>query len=164
MKFTVALALGFAVALGATIACGGTQARTDRGMPVYLELEGLDGERVRVRELRGKPVVLHLFTVGSMAAQMDISQLNAAYDAGDVAVLGIALDPDADVLIRAWARESGAHYRVVIGNEDITMGKTDLGRIVAVPTTLLLNDKGLVIFRTDAQLRPGELERALRSR
>ncbi len=162
MRLAVALALAFA--LGAAVACGGTQTRADRGMPVYLELTGLDGARVRVRELRGKPVVLHLFTVGSMAAQMDVSQLNAAHDAGDVAILGIGLDPQADMLIRIWARESGARYRVVIGNEDLTMGKTDLGPIAAVPTTILLDDEGLVIYRTDAQLRPGELERALRSR
>lgn len=158
------LALGFALVLGAVVACGGTQTRADRGMPVYLELTGLDGELVRVRELRGKPVVLHLFTVGSMAAQMDVSQLNAAHDTGEISILGIALDPNADLLIRVWARESGARYRVVIGDEDLTMGKTDLGPIATVPTTILLDDKGLVIYRTDAQLRPGELERALRSR
>jgi len=133
-------------------------------MPIYLDLTGLDGKPMRVRELRGNTVVLHLFTVGSMAAQMDVSQLNAAHDTGDVAVLGIALDPHADVLIRAWAQGSGARYRVVIGSEDLTMGKTDLGPIASVPTTIILDDEGLVIYRTNAQLRTGELERALRSR
>ena len=164
MRLAVTVAVTVAFALGAAVGCGGPQTKPDRGLPVYLELTGLDGERVRVRELRGKPAVLHLFTVGSMAAQMDVSQLNAAHDAGEVAVLGIGLDPNAEVLIRAWAQESGARYRVAIGDEDLTMGKTDLGSIAAVPTTILLDDEGLVIYRTNAQLRPGELERALGSK
>lgn len=160
----LALAVAVVFSCGAAVSCGGSQSAKGRSLPVYLEVSGLDGERVRVRELRGKPAVLHLFTVGSMAAQMDVSQLNAAHDGGDVAVLGIALDPDAEMLIRTWARESGARYRVAIGNEDLTMGKTDLGPIAAVPTTIVLDGEGVVIYRTDAQLRPGELERALRGR
>ena len=146
-------------------ACGGGQSESKgsgSSAPVYLEMTSLAGDPVRLRDMRGQPVVLHLFTVGSMSAQMDVLQLNDAHDAGKVKVLGVALDPHAETLIRAWAENAGPKYQVVIGSEDITMGKTDLGAVFAVPTTIVLNSEGVVRFRVDRQLQPGELERALR--
>jgi len=154
-------ALAICLAVGAAVACGGSPPRRST-LPVYLEVAAIDGGVVRLRELRGKPVVIHLFTVGSMAAQMDVAQLNAVHDAGTATVIGIALDPpDAEMLVRAWPEAAGAHYRVAIGHEDLITGKTDLGPIPTAPATIVLDRGGAVVYRVDRQLQAGELARAV---
>ena len=62
-----AAALPF-VLLAAAACGGGATGSTASTLPIYLQLADVDGAPLRLRDLRGQPVVLHLFTVGSMAA------------------------------------------------------------------------------------------------
>jgi hypothetical protein len=157
-RSVIALSLLTAALLG----CGGGLTRRQGDRPLVVDLRTLDGNRVRFAEFLGKPLVLHLFTVGSMAAQADVLQLNRAHEQG-VAVVGVAMDPTASSwpAIRAWASGSGARYPVLLATPELVRGGSALGRIRQVPTTIILDADGYVVFRRDRQLARNELSRAL---
>jgi len=77
-------------------ATGGTFPRD----PVYLTLDGLDGD-VSIPAFHGRVVIVHFATTWSLAAQADQTELGRAAARG-AAVIEIMLDPDAR-LVRTWA-------------------------------------------------------------
>jgi hypothetical protein len=57
----------------------------------------------------------------------------------------------------AWRRALGVRYLIALGGRDLVDGRSPLGRLRIVPTTVLLDRSGLVVQRIERQLRPGEL-------
>lgn len=125
----------------------------------------MDGGVIDVAAHRGRPVVLHLFTTWSLGAQQDVPQLvEAARQYGDlIQIIGIGLDPDGHVLLAPWRRANQIPYLVGAGTADLIAGRSPLGRIVEVPTTIVLDAGGGVAHRIARPLAPGELGRLLDS-
>lgn len=152
-----------AVAAAAVLsACGSAARARSAGRPVDLTVHTADGRALRTVALRGRPVVLHLFSVGALPAMLDVDALNDAHDRGLATVIGVALGADAtDVTVAAWAGESGAHYPVALGGQDVLAGRSDLGPVTVVPTTVILDAVGRIAYRIDRPLRRGELAQRL---
>lgn len=143
----------------ALLACGGTPQRTGSA-PIGLTLPALHGGEIDLGRYRGAPVVLHLFTTWSLAAQLDVPQLTEVARSGDqVEVVGIALDPDGYDLVAPWARETGVPYLVTLATDPIRGGTSPLGPIGEVPTTILLDPSGRIAHKLERPLEPGELQR-----
>lgn len=148
----------------AVAACGGPQ-RPGDGQPLELVVEQLDGRPLAVSSLRGRVAVIHVFTIGSMAAQADVDQLREVHarHPDEVAVLGVALEPQGALLVEPWMRALDVTYPVALGGDEIIGGHTALGAVRQIPVTLVLDRDGMVVFRADRQLRPAELARAVQS-
>lgn len=148
-----------ATLLVAALACGGTPQRAGSA-PIGLTLPALHGGDIDLGRYRGKPVVLHLFTTWSLAAQLDVPQLTEVARANDdVEVVGIALDPDGYDLVAPWARETGVPYLVTLATDPIRGGTSPLGPIGEVPTTIILDPSGRIAHTLERPLQPGELQR-----
>jgi hypothetical protein len=155
------LALAFA-------ACGGGSGgpRTDgvtipadrHGPGVTLRLAALDGGELDLATLRGKLVVLHVFTTWSLAAQVELDALAAADAAEDVVVVGIALDEEGRALVAPWRNGAGVRYLVTLADASIRDGSSPLGPLTTVPTTFVLDRGGRVRARAERALAPGELD------
>ncbi len=150
------LALGLA-------ACGGTSAPATTTAPVSsggaaiaLTLPALDGGELDLASLRGKLVVLHLFTTWSLAAQQELEDLATADAADDVVVVGVALD-EQPALVAPWRNGAGVRYLVTLADDAVRGGTSPLGPITIVPTTFVLDAGGRVRTRADRALAPGEL-------
>ncbi len=154
----VAIALGIA-ALG----CGGSQRTAPRSPPIDLTLPALDGGELDLARFRGQVVVLHVFTTWSVAAQLDVEQLALADADADVAVIGVALDPDGRALVAPWRAAAEVGYVIGLADEAWRAGRGPLGAVPVVPTTIVLDDRGQVVHRVERQLRPGELAALVRS-
>jgi peroxiredoxin len=151
-----------ATLLVAVLACGGTP-RGSGNAPIGLTLPALHGGDIELARYRGEPVVLHLFTTWSLAAQLDVPQLSEIARSGDqVEVVGIALDPDGYDLVAPWARESGVPYLVTLATDPIRRGSSPLGPIGEVPTTIIVDPSGRIAHKLERPLQPGELRRLLR--
>jgi hypothetical protein len=152
--------LVLAACLVAMASCGGAAAR---GAPVTLAFPGLGGQPIDLVALRGRVVVVHIFTVGSIAALADVDPLNAAVARyGErIAVIGVVLELDGWPFLRAWRDESGARYPIGLGDRAVATGQSELGRIAVVPTTFVLDAAGRIAARLDGQLRPGQLQTQL---
>ena len=149
-----------AILLGTTAACTGT-ARS--GVRVALGFEALDGGSIDLRRYRGRPVVLHLFTTWSLASQRDVAQLiDASTRHRDkLVVIGIALDPDGYRLVAPWRQANAVPYLIGLGSPQLVAGKSALGRIAQVPTTVILDRRGAISARVEGPLAEGQLARLL---
>jgi len=165
------LALGVSAA---ALGCGGAAAQAG-GMDsvggggrraASLELELLDGGVRSLAAERGRVIVLHFFQTWSAQAQMDVGVLNeliTRYDAHDLLVLGVTLDPNGSVLVSPWYDAVGARYEVAVAPEVTQDASLPWGKIVAVPTTVVLDRRGHMVWRHESALSPQELARVLGS-
>lgn len=149
--------IALAVAAVAGAACGGPTALGPLSPPIALTLPALDGGEVDVAHLRGKIVVLHVFTTWSVAAQLDVDQLVAIDAAPDVEVVGVALDADGRPLVAPWRAAAEVHYLIALADDVVRSGRGPLGPLPEVPTTIVLDPEGRIVARVARQLRPGEL-------
>lgn len=161
------LALGLAAAVAVALAaCGGPAApKPVAPAPAAPALDAawpaLDGGTVELAELRGKIVVLHVFTVWSLSAQLELEALDAADARPDVVVIGLALDPEGYVVVAPWRKGSGARHLIALADDATRTGAGPLGRLPGVPITIVLDRAGRVSERFDRQLEPAELTAAV---
>ena len=150
----------FAGLLVCAVGCAGT-APVAHGPAAHLELPIVDGSTRTLDDERGRVVVLHFFATWSAAAQMDVTVLNRAfdtYDPADLTIVGVALDPDGRQLVVPWLDAVGARYEIAILPE-LSPGGGDAahpswGAIRAVPTTVVLDRTGRVVWRWGGALPP----------
>ena len=121
----------------------------------------LDGGEVRLAELRGQIVVLHLFTTWSAAADLENDALARVDARPDVTVIGLALDPDGYTVVAPWRRGAGVAFLIALADDATRAGAGPLGRVAQIPTTIVLDRSGRVAVRADRQLAPAELDAAI---
>lgn len=153
------------VCLAALAACGARQPPpAPTTAPLDLQIEALEGGQIELRRYRGRPVVLHFFTTWSLGAQADVDQLTAAKErhGDEVVIVGVAMDQDGYRLVAPWRRASRVPYLVGLASPELVAGRTPLGRIAEVPTTVVLGPEGTIRRRIDRPLAAGELSALLR--
>lgn len=110
------------VLLLAAVACR-VETPASRGEPAPdFVLRGLDGQEVRLADLRGKTVLLDFWATWCPPCVMEIPELNAFYDAhreNSVELLAIAVDVDDAAELASWAQERGVQYPILIGDMEI---------------------------------------------
>ncbi len=155
---------------GAGVGCGGPALPpaapfAARGAQVEGVLPLLDGGEIELASLRGKPLVIHLFTTWSLPAQVDLDELRAARAAvpeGSFTILGIGLDVDGYKLIAPWRDAAGIDWLVALPTAEMADGKSVFGNVMAaVPSTVLVDGRGRVVWSVRGPLPAGELERQL---
>ena len=159
MRALLAIGLGLALALAA---CGGPpSAATPRGPAIDAAWPALDGGDIRLSELRGQIVVIHVFTTWSLAADLERDALIEADRADDVTVIGLAFDPEGYPLVSPWRNATAVPYLIVLADDPTRTGASALGRIVQIPTTVVLDAAGRVTARLEHQVAPAELDAAI---
>ncbi|HVK72018.1 MAG TPA: TlpA disulfide reductase family protein [Kofleriaceae bacterium] len=128
------------------------------GAPIAMVLPALDGGSLDLASLRGQIVVLHVFTTWSLAAQAEVDALRAADQRPDVTVVGVALDPEGHLLVAPWRNASEVRYLIGLADDAVRAGKSPLGPLPSVPTTIVLDRAGRIHGRADRQLTPAELD------
>lgn len=145
-----ARATGPLLALALLAACGATSTRPPtlspaRGRPIALTISRLGGGTLDLAALRGKVVVLTLFTTWSLRSQAEASRFNqlaARYRSEDVAVVAVALHRRGHALVKTYVDFVGLRFAVgVVDPEDLRLVSA-LGLTKRVPRTLLLDRSG----------------------
>lgn len=152
-----------AVVIAVAVACGGAHPAAPRSAPIALALPALDGGELELATLRGKVVVVHVFTTWSVAAQLDVEQLVAADEPADVEVVGVALDADGRQLVAPWRAAGGVRYLIALADDEVRAGRSALGPLPEVPTTIVLDRLGRIAGRVDGQLPAGALAKLVAS-
>lgn len=162
-----ALAIAAAAAVTATAAChpapGPPRAPT-RSPPLSLRIPALDGGTIAIAHYRGRVVVLHLFSTGDIATQLDAEKLSAAARQWPrrLVVIGIAFDTSGYPVVAPWRNAMHIPYLVGLATPALRSGRTPLGKIRRVPVTIVLDPEGRIVDRIDRPLRRGQLERLVR--
>lgn len=128
------------------------------GRQVALVLPSVDGDDIDLGSYRGRPMVVHFSTTGSLEAQLDVEQLRKVR-AGrrDLALVEVALDPTKPKLIRIWADASGIDWPVLLPTPGLIGGDSPFGPIRVTPTTYVVDRAGRIIWGREGGLPRGAL-------
>jgi thiol-disulfide isomerase/thioredoxin len=130
--------------------------------PASLSLKDVQGQNVRLSDLRGKIVVLNFWATwcGPCGVEMPLlMRVASSYTGKKVIVVGASIDDlgkGSRDKIRAYLEKQQIQYPIWIGASDLDIQRLRMG--IAVPATAILDVNGVIRFRILGQMRPGELE------
>ena len=143
-------------------ACGemrqGGPVRVGDAAPAYAA-ETLDGERMALERLRGRPVLLNVWATWCHPCREEIpalEQLHRAYAPRGLEVVGVSIDQGGQQqAIREFLAEFGASYPIWLDPDgDIQSTYSTIG----VPTTFLIGPEGKVLWRHVGPVRADDAE------
>lgn len=132
----------------------------DLGPAPPLEMTALDGETVRVGDLRGQVVVVNVWATWCPPCHVETPGFVKLQEefAGEVQFLGLSTD-ESEADVRAFATEYEINYPLLVGPNRAGDGY----RVPVLPTTLLIDREGRVRFRHEGLLLAHALRPALRA-
>lgn len=132
----------------------------DLGPAPPLEMATLDGETVRLADLRGRVVVVSVWATWCLPCRVETPGfvgLQSEFE-GEVQFLGLSTD-DSDADVRAFADEYDVNYPMLVGPNYAGTGY----HVPLLPTTILIDRDGHVRFQHEGLLLAHALRPALRA-
>jgi len=114
---------------------------------------------------RGKPTVIVFVTTGDIVGQAQVSYLvHMARNDGDrVNYAVVALHPRKEiVLVDAYRKTLGVEFPVALGDHGATNAAGPFGAIPAVPTTVILDREGRIVWKHTGLAKNDELRGHMR--
>lgn len=112
----------------------------------------LRGGSLTLASLRGRPVLLSLFSTWDLRCQAEVPlfvRLNERHGPRGLELLGVALSPPGDkslTLIRTYVEVTGMTYDVLLAAPQNLELVGALGKTPQVPRTVLLDQQGRVVL------------------
>ena len=121
-------------------------------------LDTLDGERVQLSKLKGRPVVLNVWSTWCRPCVSEHPLLQAAARQNpDIAFLGVLYGDDPD-LARDYLKRAGSAYPIVV--DDSQRIVVDYG-VAGVPETFFIDADGTIIEKVSGAVSQAQLAAAL---
>lgn len=174
MKRAVAI---FAIASGVAIAgCGPKAPEAPVGVsdkpgasfpdkPVSYAFDTLDERPVSAAAHRGKPTILAFVTTGDIVGQAQVDYLvaMAKNDGAKVNYAVIALHPRKEiVLVEAYIAALKIEFPVALGDPSVMTAAGPFGEISAVPTVIVLDREGKIVWKHTGLAKSDELRGHMR--
>jgi len=119
-----------------------------RGKPAPdFSLKTLDGQTLKLSDLRGKAVVLNFWATWCSPCKAEMPwfvDFQKQYGAEGLQIVGVAMDDAAKEDIEKFAKEMGVNYPVVLGKEAVA---EEYGGVQFLPTTFYIDRSGNISDR-----------------
>jgi len=128
--------------------------------PVTYWFDSIDARLVSSDAFRGKTTVISFITTGEIQSQAEVAFLVKMSETdGDKVNYAIVAVQDASgrELVEAYARFCRATFPVAMGDPAKLASDGPLGNISAIPTTVILDASGRVVFRSSGVVTSKEL-------
>jgi peroxiredoxin/outer membrane lipoprotein-sorting protein len=125
------------------------------------ELKTLEGERVRLSELRGKPVVLNFWASWCGPCRKELPELADLYDSlKDKGLVLYGVNDEGKGAARAFAQKAGLSFPTL---DDYSLKAHRLYRVTAVPTMFIIDREGKIVRFLRGSQDKAKLAAALKS-
>jgi hypothetical protein len=144
---------------------GETQLPSSDKATVYAFDPLVDERPVSSDSMRGKPTVICFVTTGDLVGQAQVSYLvhMARNDSDRVNYAVVALHPRKEiVLVEAYRQTLGVEFPVALADHGATNAMGPFGEIPAVPTTVVLDREGRVVWKHTGLAKNEELRGHMR--
>lgn len=141
MKARTAALLACGLLLSACSALQGPQPVVGAQAPDFT-LPGLDGEPVRLSELRGQRVLLNFWATWCGPCRQEMPAIQARYNHGDFAVLAVDFG-ETQAQVQGFIDEIGVDLPIVL---DADGSVQELYRVRGYPTTFFIDAQGVIRF------------------
>jgi len=126
--------------------CGGQGDQSEsasRAAPDFA-LKDLNGNILRLSDLRGRVVVLNFFATWCGPCRREIPELVRLYekfrDKG-LEIIGVLLDQEGEAVLKPFVRQYRITYPIVLGTRKVAL---DYGGIKEIPTTFFIDRNGRI--------------------
>ena len=127
------------------------------------ELTTLDGQKLRLSDLRGKAVLLNFWATWCGPCKIEIpwlEDLQKQYAPQGLQIVGISMDDDPPAKVAQFAKDQGINYTVVMGNDKVA----DLyGGVDGLPETFYIGRDGKIVTRVLGLVGHKEIEENIQS-
>jgi len=127
------------------------------------ELRSLNGDALRLSSLRGQPVLLNFWGTWCAPCRVEMPwlvQLDQAYRAQGLQIVGVAMDSGATQEVALFARQRGVEYHVLLGNSSIA---DDYGGVRFMPQSFFINRDGNITKTTTGLTDKKDLEDGIKA-
>lgn len=118
-----------------------------------IDLPLLDGRTLALKELRGRPVVLAFWspTCAPCVEELpDLVRLYRELAPRGLELVAVSMPYDPPLAVQAFVRERGVPYPVALDVDGRVAGAFE--EIKVIPTTLLIDPKGHIVYREVGKL------------
>jgi peroxiredoxin len=160
-RWTVAVLL---LLVAVTAACPVTEPRHESGPPPMapdFELRRIDGQLIRLAELRGSVVILDFWATWCGPCEVQMPVLDALWrdrdGRNDPMIIGLSVDTDPVAEVAEWVAARELTYPIAMASQDLAMRFGVFG----YPTLLIIDPEGRIHKRHIGVLSRPEIESIL---
>ncbi|HYK74068.1 MAG TPA: redoxin domain-containing protein [Pseudoneobacillus sp.] len=105
------------------------------------ELKTLNGESVKLSELKGKKVILNFWATWCPPCKAEMPEMQKYYEEipDDITILAVNIDPQLDV--QKFVDEMGITFTIPLDDDDLVSTEY---QIISIPTTFFIDTKGII--------------------
>lgn len=110
----------------------------------HFTLQDIEGKTVRLKDLRGKVVLLNFFATWCAPCRQEIPDFVRLYEkfhGKGFEIVGIGLDMEGAAVLAPFAKHFRIPYPILVGTRDVVVG---YGDIKGVPTSFFIDQNGYI--------------------
>lgn len=151
------------IVLAVLIGCTRSDERSTvaSGEAPNFRLQDLNGRTVQLSDYKGKPVVLDFWATWCQPCRDSIpaiAKLNADYAGKGLVILAISVGGDTAGDLRAFQKEHGMTYTVLLGNDEVA----DQYSVRTIPMVVVIDKSGKIVKRYLGSGNEDEIEKTVK--